>query len=110
MNITDLLIKQTQDAHSWTHKLIDSISMDQWDDTPDTLASNISWQVGHLVISEYYHAILVVTGFDEEISQKIDLKAHNQRYGYESIPAEQVGHRNPEELRKQLRFMQNKVI
>lgn len=110
MNSTDLLIKQTQDAHSWTHKLIDSIPMEQWDDTPDTLASNISWQVGHLVISEYYHAILVLTGFDEEISQKIDLKAHNQRYGYESIPSAQVGHNNPEELRKQLRFMQNKVI
>lgn len=110
MNITDLLIKQTQDAHSWTNKLIDSIPMGHWDDTPGTLASNITWQVGHLVISEYYHAILVVTGFDEEITKKIDLKAHNQLYGYESVPEELIGKSDPEMLREQLQFMQNKVI
>jgi len=110
MNVTDLLLKQTQDAHIWTNKLIDSIPMAHWEDTPDTLSSNISWQVGHLVISEYYHAILVVTGFDEEITQKIDLKAHNQLYGYESVPSELVEQSSSEELRAQLLFMQNKVI
>lgn len=110
MNVTNLLVKQTQDAHLWTNKLIDSIPMENWNDTPDTLASNISWQVGHLVISEYYHAILVVTGFDEEITQRIDLKTHNQLYGYESIPAEQVEKSNPKMLKEQLLFMQNKVM
>lgn len=110
MNVTDLLIKQTRDAHSWTNKLIDSVPDEHWDDTPDTLDSNISWQVGHLVISEYYHSILVVTGFDEEITQKIDLKAHNQMYGYDSMPPELVGRSNPELLREQLYFIQNKVI
>ena len=110
MNITDLLIKQTKDAHSWTNKLIDSVPTKQWEFTPETLASNISWQVGHLVISEYYHAILVVTGFDEEITQKIDLKVLNQRFGYESVPAELTGNSNPKLLQEQLLFMQNKVI
>ncbi|MFK7811990.1 MAG: DinB family protein [Maribacter sp.] len=110
MNITDLLIKQTQDAHSWTNKLVDSIPLKHWDTTPENLASNISWQVGHLVISEYYHAILVVTGFDEEINKKIDLKTHNQMYGYESVPAELVGQVDPDILKEQLLFMQKKVI
>jgi hypothetical protein len=64
MNVTDLLVKQTKDAHIWTNKLIDSIPMENWDDTPDTLASNISWQVGHLIISENYHAILVIRWYD----------------------------------------------
>jgi hypothetical protein len=103
-------VKQTQDAHSWTNKLIDSIPKARWNDTPDTLASNISWQVGHLVLGEYYHAILVVTGFDDEISQKIDLKAHNQWYGYGSIPSEKAGQNKPEILKEQLLFMQHKVI
>lgn len=110
MNITDLLLKQTKDAHSWTNKLIDSVPMKHWEDTPDTLASNISWQVGHLVISEYYHAILVVTGFDEEITRKIDLKNHNQMYGYDSAPKALVGASEPKVLKEQLQFMQAKVI
>lgn len=110
MNVTELLIKQTQDAHSWTNKLIHSVPEARWEDTPDTLASNISWQIGHLVISEYYHAILVVSGFDEEITQKIDLKVHNQRYGYNSTPAELIGHSNTQLLKEQLSFMQNKVV
>lgn len=110
MKVIEVLIKQTQDAHSWTNKLIDSIPLNLWENTPDTLASNISWQVGHLVISEYYHAILVVAGFDEEITRKIDLKAHNQMFGYDSEPKALVGLSEPTLLREQLHFMQNKVI
>ncbi|MFS4494667.1 DinB family protein [Maribacter sp. 2308TA10-17] len=110
MNSIAILVKQTQDAHSWTNKLIDSIPMKNWEDTPENLASNINWQVGHLVISEYYHAILVVSGFDEEITKKIDLKALNQRYGYESVPSELIGLNNSKSLKEHLIFMQNKVI
>lgn len=110
MNVTDALVKQTQDAHSWTNKLVDSVPMEHWDATPDTLASNISWQVGHLVISEYYHAILVVAGFNEEITQKIDLRAQNERFGYGSDPKKLIGLSDPKFLKEQLLFVQSKVI
>ena len=105
-----VLVKQTQEAHIWTNKLIDSIPEKHWDDTPENLASNISWQIGHLIISEYYHAILVVSGFDEEITEKIDLHQHNQKFGYDSIPQDLVGKTSPKMLKEQLHFMQNKVI
>lgn len=110
MNVIDVLIKQTQDAHSWINKLVDSVPIEHWEHTPDTLASNISWQVGHLVISEYYHAILVVSGFDEEITQKLDLKEVNERFGYESDPKALIGKSDPKVLKEQLLFMQSKVI
>lgn len=110
MTVIDVLVKQTQEAHSWTNKLIDSIPKKHWDDTPDTLASNISWQVGHLIISEYYHAILVVTGFDEEITAKLDLRAYNHKFGYESEPKDLIGTTSSKVLYEQLLFMQSKVI
>lgn len=110
MNITELLVKQTQDAHIWTNKLIDSIPFEHWNDTPNTLASNISWQVGHLIISEYYHAILVVTGFDTEITQKLDLHELNRKFGYDSVPIDQVGTSDTQILKEQLLFMQDKVV
>lgn len=110
MTAIDILLKQTQDAHIWTHKLINSVPDTLWDATPDALDSNISWQVGHLVISEYYHAILVVKGFDAEITERIDLKAHNEKYGYDSRPKNQIDTTTPELLRQQLVFMQKKAI
>lgn len=110
MNVIDLLIKQTQDAHIWTNKLINSIPMKNWDDTPDTLASNVSWQVGHLIISENYHGILVVKGFDEEILKKIDLRALNLSFGHGSEPKDVIGNSNPKLLKDQLLFSQRKVI
>ncbi len=110
MTVTDVLIKQTQDAHLWTNKLIDAVPFAEWHTTPQVLSSNVKWQVGHLILSEYYHAILVVSGFDEEITQKIDLKTYNQRFGYGSVPVAKVIENEPEMLRAQLQFMQAKVI
>lgn len=110
MNVTDLLIKQTQDAHSWTNRLIDSIPMGNWDDTPGTLLSNVTWQVGHLIISENYHGILVIKGFDEEIRKKIDLRALNMSFGHGSEPKGVIGNTDPKLLKEQLLFSQEKVI
>lgn len=110
MTAIDILLKQTRDAHHWTHKMIDSVPDRLWDVTPAELESNIAWHVGHLVISEYYHAILVVKGFDTEITAKIDLKTHNLRYGYNSDPKGQIGKADPDTLRKQLHFIQRKVL
>ncbi len=110
MNAIEVLVEQTKEAHVWTNKLIDSVPMKRWEDTPSNLDTNISWQVGHLVISEFYHAILVVTGFDAEITQKINLKSYTEQFGYESNPLQIVGSSNPKELKEHLLFMQHKVI
>ena len=110
MNALNVLVKQTKEAHVWTNKLIDSVPMKHWEDTPPNLDSNISWQVGHLVISEFYQAILVVTGFDTEITQKVNLKEYTEQFGYESSPLQIVGKSNTQELKEHLAFMQNRVI
>mgnify|MGYP000149910545 CR=1 FL=1 len=110
MNVIDVLIKQTKEAHAWSNKLVDSIPMELWENTPKILNSNISWQVGHLVLSENYHAIMVVTGFDAEIAKQIEIKLHNQMYGYGSLPQEIIGKSNPLELKHHLYYVQNKVI
>ena len=110
MNVIAVLVKQTQEAHIWTNKLIDSVPFEHWNDTPDVLESNISWQVGHLIISEYYHAIMVVKGFDEEITQKLDLRAHNHKFGYDSNPTEYLDGSDAKTLRDQLQFMHERVI
>ena len=53
MNQIEILSKQTYDAYAWVNKLISAIPYDKWDDIPDVIASNVSWQVGHLILSYY---------------------------------------------------------
>lgn len=110
MNVIDVLVKQTQDAHTWTNNLIDSVPFEHWNDTPDVLESNISWQVGHLILSEYYHAILVIKGFDKEVIQKLDIREYSQKFGYDSTPTEHIESSNVKTLREELQFMHTKVI
>ena len=110
MKVTDILVKQTLEAHSWTNKLLDSVPSSLWNETPENLNLNISCQVGNLVLSELYHAILVVSGFDIAITKKIDLHLHSHKYGYDSVPLEYVCSDTPAVLQEQLHFMHDKVI
>ena len=52
MNVIDVLVKQTHEAHSCAHKLLDSSPEKHWGDTHDTfveyqLALAISWNIKH---------------------------------------------------------------
>jgi hypothetical protein len=45
-----------------------------WYETPDVIQSNIAWQVGHLIVSQYYHAIAVITGPNLALFNDVPLK------------------------------------
>jgi hypothetical protein len=50
--LTDLLIRQTREAHSWVNKLTEGVAADKWFITPEILETNFGWQVGHLTLSQ----------------------------------------------------------
>lgn len=77
MNEIEILSKQTEDAHNWVNKLINSIPHTVWDVTPEILESNITWQVGHLLMSFYYHSIMVIKGHQMDIIQSMPLKEYD---------------------------------
>ena len=58
MTPTEILLVQTKEAHQWTLKLINSIPDDKWLTLPPIIESNIHWQVGHLIITHFYHNIV----------------------------------------------------
>ena len=58
MTEKEILISQTSNAYDWTNKLIETIPLEKWEIIPDTIESSISWQVGHLIISHYFHSIM----------------------------------------------------
>ncbi|HBU78825.1 MAG TPA: DinB family protein, partial [Muricauda sp.] len=72
------LIKQTENAFEWTNKLIVSVPMDKWDIMADGIESNVSWQVGHQIISIYYHTIMTTVGHISELIENLDLRLYTE--------------------------------
>ena len=57
MTEVELLTRQTENAYEWTNKLIESVPFSKWDDTPSGVDTNITWQVGHLIMNHYFNEL-----------------------------------------------------
>ncbi|MDQ2719527.1 MAG: DinB family protein [Bacteroidota bacterium] len=62
MTQKEIFLLQIQQVHRWTLKLIDGVTDEKWLFTPSIIDSNIHWQVGHLVITHFYHIIVLLKG------------------------------------------------
>ncbi|PRD57065.1 DinB family protein [Sphingobacterium gobiense] len=105
MNQIEILVKQTKDAYEWTNKVISSIPQDKWDNIPKIIESNVSWQVGHLIMSFYYHSIMVIKGHQMDILQKIPMKEYDV-YFTDASPNKALGKTDPVDLQNNLMFVQ----
>lgn len=109
MNTVELLQKQTEDTYAWTNKLLSSIPHTSWEVIPEILESNISWQTGHLILSIYYHSILVITGHNMNILKHVPLKEYDTFFTQGS-PKESVGQFSAETLYNHLVLVQEASI
>src|SRR5207244_2992454 len=102
MQRIELLLKQTQDAYAWADKLVSPITYDKWDIIPEVIRSNISWQVGHLIVSYYFHYVMVIRGHQMEILNKVPLKEYSELFT-DAAPRSSYGKITPEVLLGHLR-------
>ncbi|UEG51365.1 hypothetical protein LLH06_10310 [Mucilaginibacter daejeonensis] len=102
---TELLLQQTTDAYTWTNRLLESLPIEKWEISPPVIGSNALWQAGHLLVSFYYHSILVIRGHQQTILQSIPLKLYGQLFTQDA-PATAVGQVNPYQLAEDLKKMQ----
>lgn len=109
MNEIELLVKQTENAYDWVNKLIDNIPDEQWDIIPQGVESSISWQVGHLVISYYYHSVMVIVGHQMDILQQIPMKDYSALF-HNTSAQQCAGKTKPQELMSHLQLMEQKSI
>ncbi len=110
MTEIEILSKQTKDTYQWIHKLVDSIPVEKWDETPEIIESNISWQIGHLVISIYYHSILVIKGHQEDVLKHFPIKRYAELYTFNSSPKDSIGKMDTTELKDHLEIVEKKSI
>lgn len=109
MTNLEILTQQTESVYDWTRKLIETIPFDQWEIIPDMVESNISWQVGHLIMSHYYHSVMVIVGHQMDVIQKIPLKNYDELFT-NALPRNSVGKTNPSDLLNQLKIVQQRSI
>lgn len=109
MDQITLLAKQTESAYAWTNKLLITIPHENWDTTPKIVVSNISWQTGHLIVSLYYHSIMVIVGHQTDVLQQVPLKEYSQLFT-NTAAGNSSGKISPEQLQLHLHFMQQRSL
>lgn len=109
MNQVNTLLKQTEDAYQWANKLINTAPSDQWDKIPEIIESSISWQTGHLIVSYYYHTVMVIKGHQMDILQQVPLKLYSDLFT-SGKPRESAGKVSGGELLRHLRLMEQKSL
>ena len=109
MNEIDVLARHTEDAYQWTNKLLRSIPYERWENIPEVMETNVSWQTGHLVVSFYFHSVMVITGHRMDILQTIPMKEYGALYT-DAAPVLSQGKISPETLMEKLLFMQEQSL
>lgn len=90
MSEVKLLQTQFELAHDWTIRLVRELDEDYWKQSPEGLGTNINWQVGHMVVSLYFHALVCTGGSREELKQKLPLSSYIEAYQMGTSPEEKL--------------------
>lgn len=64
---------QIIESRSFVNRLISEIPQDLWFVIPENTDSNFAWQIGHLMISQNFHAITCITGRNEKVYEQIPI-------------------------------------
>lgn len=105
----DFLTRQTEEVYNWTNKLLESIPFEKWKTIPEVIESNITWQAGHLIMSHYFHSIMVIAGHQMDIIQTIPIKEYSGLFTI-TPPKNSEDGINPADLFNQLKIIQRKSL
>jgi len=68
MKKIEFLKDQIIESRNFVNRLISEIPQELWYTVPEDTDSNFVWQIGHLIISQNFHAITCITGRNERIA------------------------------------------
>lgn len=73
MKQIDFLRKQIIESRNFVNRLISELPQELWYEIPGNTDSNFAWQIGHLMISQNFHAITCITGRNKKVSNLIPI-------------------------------------
>ncbi|KXX70923.1 DinB family protein [Flammeovirga sp. SJP92] len=109
MEQTKLLLWQTKDAYKWANQLVEGFPSEKWDDTPENLNTNLTWQVGHLLLSFNFHSIMTIKGPQTDLYQKFPIQEYAQLF-VKAHASECVGKTDPKALLEHFKLVQEKSL
>lgn len=68
MKQIDFLREQMVESRTFVNRLISELPKELWYEIPENTDSNFIWQIGHLLISQNFHAITCITGRNSKVS------------------------------------------
>lgn len=71
MSKITFLKEQIIEARNFVNRLVSELPEDLWYAIPEGTDSNFAWQIGHLIISQNFHAITCITGRNGAIGRLI---------------------------------------
>ncbi len=109
MNEIELLTKQTSEAYEWVNTLVDPVEEEKWNIIPPEMATNLTWQVGHLLLSYYFHSIVVIRGHQMDVIKQMPIRDYSS-YFNTGHPKDAIGKFPHSNLVSQFRKMQEKSL
>jgi hypothetical protein len=67
MSKIEFLKDQIIESRNFVNRLISELPQELWYTIPANTDSNFAWQIGHLMMSQNFHAITVITGKNEKV-------------------------------------------
>jgi hypothetical protein len=80
MNKIEFLREQIIESRNFVNRLISEIPENLWYVIPENTDSNFAWQIGHLIISQNFHAITCITGRNEKVFELIPVVNYVQLF------------------------------
>lgn len=71
MTKLEFLRDQIIESRNFVNRLVSEIPHDLWYAIPENTDSNFAWQIGHLLISQNFHAITCITGRNDKVFEII---------------------------------------
>lgn len=109
MTEIQILTKQTASAYQWVDQLVEPVPLDKRKIIPPTVESSIDWQLGHLIISYYFHSIMAIRGHQMDILQQLPIRDYSTWFTLAG-PSQSVGKVDSATLVEHLQFMQQKSL
>ena len=72
----EFIREQSLTTRELTLKILKETPFDIWYETPKIIETNIAWQVGHLIVSQYFHSIAVITEPNLDIFNEVPLTSY----------------------------------
>lgn len=78
MSRIEFLREQIIEARNFVNRLVSELPEDLWFVIPENTDSNFAWQIGHLLVSQNFHAITTITGVNEKVGRLVPITRYNK--------------------------------